>query len=83
MLIDAMKRQFNNAYDVLEAAIKSFTPEQWRAGAAPWFYQDGTFLFMLIFTLVVWAGALAVFALQLYREGKHLDEVGRAAAAGK
>ncbi len=35
MLIDAMKRQFGNTFDVLEAAIKSFTPDQWIRGSAP------------------------------------------------
>jgi len=35
MLTDAMKKQFNAAFDVLDAAIKSFTPEQWRSGSRP------------------------------------------------
>ena len=35
MLIEAMKRQFSNAFDVLEAAIGSFRPPQWRDGSAP------------------------------------------------
>jgi hypothetical protein len=35
MLIDAMKKQFNAAFSVLEAAIGSFTPEQWRSGSKP------------------------------------------------
>jgi hypothetical protein len=35
MLTEALKRQFSNAYDVLQAAIKSFTPEQWCRGSAP------------------------------------------------
>lgn len=56
---------------------------QWKAGAAPWFYEDRTFLWMLIFTLVVWVVALAAFALQLRAEGEHLDRNVRAAAAGK
>ena len=45
---------------------------EWKAGAAPWFYQDRTFLFMLIFTLVVWGTALVIFLLGLRREGRHL-----------
>jgi hypothetical protein len=36
---------------------------------------------MLIFTLLVWGIALAVFALQLRNEGKHLDA--QFQAAGK
>jgi len=35
MLIEAMKRQSNNAFDVLEAAIGSFGPGQWRSGSPP------------------------------------------------
>ncbi|KKL88923.1 hypothetical protein LCGC14_1919860 [marine sediment metagenome] len=35
MLTEAMKRQFNSAFDVLEAAAGSFTPDQWRDGSAP------------------------------------------------
>lgn len=49
---------------------------EWKAGMAPWFYQDRTFLVMLIFTLVVWAVALVTFALNLRREGMHLDYPG-------
>lgn len=35
MLTDAMERQFDRAFDVLEAAVGSFGPEQWRSGSAP------------------------------------------------
>jgi hypothetical protein len=51
------------------------TYAEWKAGAAPWFYEDRTFLFMLIFTLVVWAIGLVAFALSLWRDGQHLDYV--------
>lgn len=60
-------------------SFKLGTYSQWRAGQAPWFYEDRTFLFMLVFTLVVWGGALAIFVLRLRAEGRHLDA--RAAAA--
>jgi hypothetical protein len=53
--------------------FKLGTYSEWTAGQAPWFYQDRTFLWMLVFTIVVWAGALAVFALRLRAEGRHLD----------
>ena len=36
MLIEAIKRQFENAFSVLEGAIPSFTPEQWRSGRPPY-----------------------------------------------
>jgi len=36
VLTDALKRQFNNAFDVLEAAIRSFGPDQWRCGSSPY-----------------------------------------------
>jgi uncharacterized damage-inducible protein DinB len=35
MLSEAMKRQFSKAFDVLEAAIPSFSPDQWRRGSPP------------------------------------------------
>jgi hypothetical protein len=60
-------------------SFKLGTYNDWAAGRAPWFYEDRTFLFMLVFTIVVWAGALAIFALRLRAEGRHLDA--RAAAA--
>jgi hypothetical protein len=56
------------------------TRREWLAGTAPWFYEDRTFLLMLIFTLVVWVIGLAVFAMQLRREGKHLDVARKMAA---
>jgi hypothetical protein len=51
---------------------------EWQAGVAPWFYEDRTFLSMLIFTLLVWGIALVVFAVQLWNEGKHLDKMYKA-----
>lgn len=35
MLIDGLRRQFNNAFDILEAGIGSFDDDQWRSGSAP------------------------------------------------
>jgi hypothetical protein len=58
------------------------TYSDWVAGTAPWFYQDGQFLFMLIFTLVVWGVALAAYVVSLQREGRHLD-VPKAVGAGR
>jgi hypothetical protein len=65
----------------LNRSARLGTFRDWQAGAAPWFYQDRTFLSMLVFTLVVWGIALAAFAIQLRQEGKHLDVVRVAAAA--
>lgn len=62
------------------------TYAQWEAGEALWFYQDRTFLTMLLFTLVVWFIPLIIFALRLRREGRHLDvpvKARAAAAAGR
>ena len=55
------------------------TYREWMAGAAPWFYQDRTFLLMLIFTLVAWAVPMAIMGLRLWNEGKHLDVMQKAA----
>lgn len=43
---------------------------EWRAGSAPIFYEDGTFTFMLVFTLILWGVALIAFVIGLLREGK-------------
>jgi len=56
---------------------------EWKAGTAPLFYEDGTFLFMLLFTLVVWVVAAALFYLSLRAEGRHLDPVISGAGAEK
>jgi hypothetical protein len=49
------------------------TYTQFERGQSPLFYQDCTFLGMLVFTLVVWSVGLAVFGVGLWLEGKHLD----------
>ncbi|MGC2692097.1 MAG: hypothetical protein WA228_05315 [Desulfobaccales bacterium] len=48
------------------------TYTQWQAGKAPWFYQDPTFLTMLIVSLLVWGVDLVLFIWNLLREGKSL-----------
>ena len=45
----------------------------WEAVHAPFAWEDTTFLFMLAFTLVVWAVPLFIFYRQLRKEGMHLD----------
>jgi uncharacterized damage-inducible protein DinB len=35
MLIESLKRQFDHAFGILQAAIGSFSPEAWRAGSPP------------------------------------------------
>ncbi len=49
------------------------TYSQWKMGTAPWFYEDSTFLAMLILTLLIWGIALAIFLVRLIREGKQLE----------
>ena len=48
------------------------THAEWKAGTAQWFYQDGTFLVMLIVSSAIFAVALGLFLLKLYRQGKRL-----------
>ena len=55
------------------STLRLGTYSEWKAGNAPIFYEDHTFLYMLIFTLVVWGGALYIFYRKLRNEGKHLD----------
>ena len=43
------------------------TYREWRAGTAPWFYEDLVFVGMLVGTLLVFFSALAAFALWLRR----------------
>jgi hypothetical protein len=56
-----------------DSTFRLGTYNQWVAGNAPWFYEDRTFLVMLIFTLIVWGLPLVGFVFKLQREGKHLD----------
>jgi hypothetical protein len=49
------------------------TRDEWLAGTSPLFYQDHTFLLMLIFVLVVWAAGIVWFTKILHRDGRHLD----------
>jgi len=49
------------------------TYSQWMDKQAPIFYQDRTFLTMLIVTLLVFGAGLVAFALALLREGRHVD----------
>jgi hypothetical protein len=60
-------------FSQVNRTFKLGTYSDWVAGTAPWFYEDRTFLFMLVFTLVVWGGALVVFVMRLWAEGRHLD----------
>ena len=57
----------------MNSTFRLGTYAQWKAGHAPWFYEDPTFLAMLIVTLLIWGIALAVFLLSLIREGKRLE----------
>jgi hypothetical protein len=57
----------------LNRSARLGTYRDWVEGRAPWFYVDRTFVIMLVVTIVVWAGGLAVFALRLRAEGQHLD----------
>lgn len=56
-----------------ERTFRLGTYTEWANGEAPWFYEDRTFLYVLIFTLVVWAIPLLIYFRALRREGKHLD----------
>jgi len=60
----------------LNRTAKLGTWREWHANPArtPWFYQDQTFLIMLIGTIAVWAIGMAVLALRLWNEGKHVDQ---------
>jgi len=49
------------------------THAQYKAGTAPLFYQDRTFLRMFILSMIVWGFGVVVFFLRLRREGMHLD----------
>ncbi|MFC1717018.1 hypothetical protein ACFL6S_25345 [Candidatus Poribacteria bacterium] len=49
------------------------TYAEWKAGIAPLFYEDGTFLFMFIFAMVVWIVGLLIFFFIMRREGRRLE----------
>jgi hypothetical protein len=56
-----------------DSTFRLGTYAQWKAGTAPWFYEDSTFLTMLIASLLIWGIALAAFLLNLIKEGKRLE----------
>jgi hypothetical protein len=56
-----------------DSTFRLGTYAQWQAGHAPWFYEDWTFLTMLILTLLIWGIALILFLRHLIREGKGLE----------
>lgn len=45
----------------------------WKAGTAPWFYENTTFLVAFIIAMVVWTVGLVIFGVKLRRHGRHLD----------
>ncbi|HYE63947.1 MAG TPA: hypothetical protein VD966_00100 [Pyrinomonadaceae bacterium] len=55
------------------STLKLGTYTQWKNGQAPWFYEDSTFVTMLVFTLIVWGGGLAYFAIRLRNEGRRAE----------
>jgi hypothetical protein len=57
-----------------DSTFRLGTFAQWQAGQAPWFYEDRTFLAMLIISLLLWGIALAVVLIRLSREGKSLAD---------
>ena len=56
-----------------DSTFRLGTYAQWQAGHAPWFYEDPTFLTMLIVTLLIWGIALVLFLRSIIREGKSLE----------
>jgi hypothetical protein len=49
------------------------TYTEWKAVTAPWFFESGTFLFMFILVMIIWATGIVFFATRLWRMGNHLD----------
>ncbi len=49
------------------------TYSDWQAGAAPWFYENSTFLTMFIISMLVWLAGIVYFAALLRGHGRHLD----------
>ncbi|MFZ5449937.1 MAG: hypothetical protein ACOZFS_15000 [Thermodesulfobacteriota bacterium] len=56
-----------------ESTTRLGTYAQWKAGQAPRFYEDSTFLAMLIVSLLIWGIGLAFFLRSLLQEGKQLE----------
>ena len=56
-----------------KSTFKLGTYAEWKAGKAPWFYEDTTFVVMLIFVMLLWMGGLAYFFVSLRRQGKALS----------
>jgi len=56
-----------------QRTLKLGSYRAWLAGAAPWFWEDRTFVFMLAFTLVVWSVPLPIYYRRLRAHGRHQD----------
>jgi len=55
------------------STFKLGTYAEWKAGVAPWFWKDSTFVAMLAFVMIVWCGGLAYFFITLRKQGKALS----------
>jgi hypothetical protein len=54
-------------------ALRVGTYSQWSRGQAAWFYQDHMFLFMLVFTLLLWGIGLFLLYRHLRNEGQRFE----------
>jgi len=55
-----------------DRSMRLGTYAEWEAGAAPWFYENTTFLTMFIISMVVWLAGIVYFATVLRGYGRHL-----------
>lgn len=56
----------------LDRTAKLGSYSEWKAGTAPWFWEDTEFVISLAVAMILWSSALAAFCYKLYRDGKRL-----------
>lgn len=55
-----------------DSTFRLGTYTEWAAGTAPSIFEDRKFFAMLVFSLLLWGVALAVFFIKLRKEGRQL-----------
>jgi hypothetical protein len=50
--------------------LKLGTYAEWKAGTAPWFYEDSYFFAVVAFTIILWAVVMAIYVIKLRKQGQ-------------
>ncbi len=50
--------------------LKLGTYAEWKAGIAPWFYEDSYFFAVVAGTIILWAVVMAIYVVKLRKQGE-------------